>query len=61
MKAIYEVKFLNKKNPSTIIDTRRKAGEASTKGFKSVATWADSVCDAEEFVGGIELIACERQ
>ena len=37
MKAIYEVKFLNKKTPATVSDTRRKAGDAST-GKKKLAT-----------------------
>lgn len=61
MKAIYEVKFLSKRLPTTVNDTRRKVGEASTKGFKAVTAWAEVVCDnEEEFVGGIELVACER-
>jgi hypothetical protein len=46
MKAIYEILFMVKRDPGNLSDTRRVAGEASTKGFKRVVAWlghADTV------------------
>lgn len=60
MKAIYEVKFLSKRDPTVVNDSRRIAADASTKGFKKCLTWAEGVCDDEEIVGGIQLVACEK-
>jgi hypothetical protein len=60
MKAIYEVKFLDKKRPDVNSDTRRIAQEASTKGFKRAVAWAESVCGEDEFIGSITLTACEK-
>lgn len=60
MKAIYEVQFLIKTNPAAVMDLRRVAGEASTKGFKRIVAWAEGVCDKEEFVGVVRLLAAEK-
>lgn len=35
MKAIYEVKFLEKKNPAVTTDSRRIAKDASSKGLQA--------------------------
>lgn len=60
MKAIYEVSFLLKRDPMTANDSRRVAGDASTKGFKKVLAWAEGVCADEELVGSIRIVACEK-
>ena len=60
MKAIYEVKFFNKTNPAVCSDTRRIAKDASNKGFNQVVKWATDVCGKDEFIGKIELVACEH-
>jgi hypothetical protein len=60
MKAIYEVKFMVKREPSNLADTRRVAGDASTKGFEKIFAWAKDVCDDEEMVGSIAIVACEK-
>lgn len=60
MKAIYEVKFLSKRDPSVLNDSRRYAADANTKGFERCLAWAKSVCDDEEVVGAIQLVACEK-
>ena len=60
MKAIYEVKFFNKNDPAVLVDSRRVAGDASTKGFKKIVAWAEDVCCADEMVGAIHIVACEK-
>jgi hypothetical protein len=60
MKAIYEVKFMVKREPANVADVRRVAGDASTKGFKKILAWAESVTDDEEMVGSIAIVACEK-
>jgi hypothetical protein len=60
MKAIYEIKFFDKRTPKTCTDSRRIVRDASTKGFKQVVAWADSVCEATEFVGSVVLTNCEH-
>lgn len=60
MKAIYEIQFLTKTDPAVVMDLRRVAGEASTKGFKRILAWAEGVCDKEEFVGAVRLLTAEK-
>jgi hypothetical protein len=62
MKAIYEVTFYRKDGAKrdAVSDSRRKAGEASTRGVRQVLSWAESVCDESEWVGSIQLVATER-
>lgn len=60
MKAMYEIKFHDKREPIVIKDSRRIAGDATTKGFKKILAWAEGVCEREEFVGSIQMLTCEK-
>jgi len=61
MKAIYEVTFYSSESNGRdkVSDTRRKAGEASTRGFKNIVKWADEVCGKGEWVGTIRMLTTE--
>lgn len=61
MKAIYEVTFYSNDGArDKVSDSRRKAGEASNRGFKNIAKWADEVCGKGEWVGSIKVLTTEH-